>query len=854
MPSPSFDPWLNSRRFAITIDAGSSGSRLQIYSWLHPSANDLSLPKLSVIERGTKDPNASVIKIEPGISSFSKTPGEIAQHLAPLLQHARDHIPPSLHSETPLFLYATAGMRLLPQQERLALLDAACHFLRFHSNFRVTDDDSDEEKEETLFRRDISSSRAVTCKNHVRVITGEEEGLFGWIAVNYLLNGFTQDRSNSSSTYGFLDMGGASAQMAFQAEPPSLDLPLIPVNLNLLNGESIHCDVFVTTWLGYGTNQARERYVRRISGTRNEEETTIPDPCLPRGLTLPIVDPVSHKYDLEEEDDPFPNTLLYLRGTGSFDECQSFSAELLTNGDNISYPMLPFTPPLKTTPFVGVSEYWYTSEHVFGLGGVYDDAAFENAARKYCAMEWSEIGEVYLHGGEHSALPPDLGLDSDLNSNSKSHSNYNSGKIDIHRLEMQCFKAAWIMNVLHLGLGMPRVGEKVDIDIDEDVNVGTLPHLKPMFQSVDTIHDTAISWTLGKIVLQASREVGKSLRGADNSNQKEPIHDTMPSEPSPHPLSPIESHKTVPIAFSISLSPAVILFYTFTLIVLFLISYRFGIWYRVKVGMRRWWRKGVGQGKWKKYGDDVGVKVNLEEGIEEEEFSERTRGRLGNILRILSSVRGGVFGTRQTLTSANVRNSESHFLKNGFTNGHANTSVNGHTNKTSNSDPFDTFPLELTSNSNANPNSVKSTPLSARNVNRSASLPVPSVSTSGTSGRSTPQSFMFSTYSSSPTASASTTPFSYPNPPASASTALSTILTNPLVQSRSRNSSQVSLTSIGMTSGNASFQAQTRSRNSSQETIGNDTGKSELELLILLRSPAVIKKGYACLDSTLSPR
>ena len=66
------------------------------------------------------------------------------------------------------------------------------------------------------------------------------------------------------TAYGFLDMGGASTQIAFEpslAERNNPENSLIEVRLRLLCGEEIVHKVFVTTWLGCGTNQARERYV-----------------------------------------------------------------------------------------------------------------------------------------------------------------------------------------------------------------------------------------------------------------------------------------------------------------------------------------------------------------------------------------------------------------------------------------------------------------------------------------------------------------------------------------------------------------------------------------------------------------
>ncbi|KAF1839366.1 hypothetical protein BDW02DRAFT_514403 [Decorospora gaudefroyi] len=466
-------------RYGVVLDAGSSGTRVHIYRWLNndaarQKASDAQLHSLPVIETDKKWTK----KIHPGISNFGEYPHQVGpEHLDKLLSHALRYVPLDEVPNTPLFLLATAGMRILPERQRKEVLDEVCAFARNTTKFKLPD-----------------------CDVHVQVIPGETEGLYGWIAANYLLGGFDQpkdhDHGKGHSTYGFLDMGGASAQIAFapnatEAEKHSNDLTLM--RLRTVDGTPLEYKVFVTTWLGFGVNQARERYVKALLESSADKE--LPDPCLPADLKVEVTKEGKFMDADDEDDEPKPKAAAELVGTGQFSSClhQTFpllekekkcmDSPCLINGQHV--PAIDF----DVNHFVGVSEYWHTTHEIFEDGHknkAYDFKTYQERVDQFCSQDWKNI-EKGIKKGKWGH------------------------KVDEEKAREVCFKASWIINMLHDGIGVPRVGIE-DLGGGKNTTKAVIDSAKEKgfldpFQAVNKINDVEVSWTLGKMVLYASSEI-----------------------------------------------------------------------------------------------------------------------------------------------------------------------------------------------------------------------------------------------------------------------------------------------------------------------------------------------------------
>ena len=153
------------------VDAGSTGSRLHIYAY---DLDSRHYP-IQIQELWSK-------KIKPGFSTLELEQDKINDYLTTLFSNAPE-------KDMPVYFYATAGMRLLPYVKQEVYFQALQQWFQSHSEWLLID---------------------------AKTITGREEGVFGWLAVNYQLGRLDTHYIDSDlRPVSVMDMGGASVQVTF---------------------------------------------------------------------------------------------------------------------------------------------------------------------------------------------------------------------------------------------------------------------------------------------------------------------------------------------------------------------------------------------------------------------------------------------------------------------------------------------------------------------------------------------------------------------------------------------------------------------------------------------------------------
>ncbi|NXE72809.1 ENTP1 diphosphohydrolase, partial [Cochlearius cochlearius] len=362
-------------KYGIVLDAGSSHTNLYVYEWPAEKENNTGVVQ-----------QVEVCKVEgPGISGYSHATEEAGPSLAQCLQQAGEVIPSTQHQETPVYLGATAGMRLLSLENKSAA------------------DKVLSSVEKTLRSAPFNFQGA-------RIISGQEEGAYGWITINYLLGNFKQvlyqwqsgwkkflhSLRSISETSGALDLGGASTQITFVPDKLSPESPENLLHFRLYGKEYL---VYTHSFLCYGKDQALQQKLARDLQASTSNSSLL-DPCFHQGYQRTINASDLFKTPCTSaKKKQFPFSQLYIQGEGNYQKCRRNIQELFNKTD-CPYSSCSFNgiylPPLHGD-FGAFSAFYFVMDFL-NLTSEQSPVALDKVAsaiESFCARPWHKVKTAY---------------------------------------------------------------------------------------------------------------------------------------------------------------------------------------------------------------------------------------------------------------------------------------------------------------------------------------------------------------------------------------------------------------------------------------------------------------------------
>lgn len=321
--------------YVVVLDAGSTGTRVHVFNYEYRKLETRRFP-LIVSPPLTLPTEIATAANKPGLSSFVHHTEGIPRKLDELLRHAADalllHNPDVELKQVPLYLDATAGLRELHDRDRDEVMAATREHLQKQSVFAVTRDEQ------------------------VRVLSGEEEGAFGWLALNQLQAEISPD---PHTTFGALDFGGASMQIAFVPHETSILAGIFPMHFGGSVQGPIH--LYSHSFNGFGKVVAFQRATRvLLSGQGQKKPQEVKHPCMPTGLTW-HVDFNDFGVSINKSNPERAEGPLKLVGTGDFDGCYALTTPLFDKDTECFLPpcsmMGVYQPALNGTKFVLFGQY-----------------------------------------------------------------------------------------------------------------------------------------------------------------------------------------------------------------------------------------------------------------------------------------------------------------------------------------------------------------------------------------------------------------------------------------------------------------------------------------------------------------
>ncbi|KAL2102247.1 hypothetical protein ACEWY4_001415 [Coilia grayii] len=335
-------------KYGIVLDAGSSHTAMYIYEWPAEKENNTGM----VGQR-----HKCKVKGK-GISSYAREVAGAGRSLAMCMEEAKQCIPAAKHQDTPVYLGATAGMRLLMKQDR-------------NSAVKVM-----EAVQQTLQASPFSYQGA-------RIISGQEEGAFGWITVNYLGKNFQK----AAGTMGALDLGGASTQITFVSKE-TIQSPDNAMEFRLYGNDY---QVYTHSFLCYGKDQVLKLALEK---KLKSADTSLEDPCFHTGYSEDkLFQKVFDSPCVQAVSTDAMNKSFMHKGSGNFIECQN-SIKDIFNFSQCKNSQCSFNgvyqPPVEGT-FGAFSAFYFVMNFLNLTGQSLADT--KKGMEHYCQTPWNTIVE-----------------------------------------------------------------------------------------------------------------------------------------------------------------------------------------------------------------------------------------------------------------------------------------------------------------------------------------------------------------------------------------------------------------------------------------------------------------------------
>ncbi|KAM3911727.1 ectonucleoside triphosphate diphosphohydrolase 2 [Leptodactylus fuscus] len=351
-------------KYGIVLDAGSSHTALFIYKWPADKENDTGI----VSQHSMCDVHGG------GISSYWQDPPAAGKSLESCLQQAVNDIPSSRHSITPLYLGATAGMRLLNWTKPSAsdqVLEAVSNTLKSYPfEFRGA-----------------------------KILSGQDEGVFGWVTANYLMENFIKYSwvghwfQPRKGTLGAMDLGGASTQITFETSD-KIDNPENKVDLRLY-GQSYR--VYTHSFLCYGRDQVLLRVQSKVLKEQGYSQI-VQNPCWPKNFnkTFSFRDMYESPCTATEKPTNYnPEASITMSGSGDAQQCRSIVNSIFQFSD-CPYSSCSFDKifqPKVSGKFIAFAAFYYTVDFIKSVMKMPVDSVddLRTATDAICSSSYSEL-------------------------------------------------------------------------------------------------------------------------------------------------------------------------------------------------------------------------------------------------------------------------------------------------------------------------------------------------------------------------------------------------------------------------------------------------------------------------------